>query len=91
MHAVIALLFFGACQAFTTIDCSRTPKRAPSILPAAANNALSGIGLPSNPGWDSVRLNRLTEWADEVQPNRPKSTKAVEGLANEQKSLSICA
>ncbi|KAL3791481.1 hypothetical protein ACHAWO_006231 [Cyclotella atomus] len=29
------------------------------------------IGLPSNPGWDSVRLNRLTEWADEVQPNRP--------------------
>jgi hypothetical protein len=71
MHAVIALLFFGACQAFTTIDCSRTPKRAPSILPAAANNALSGIGLPSNPGWDSVRLNRLTEWADEVQPNRP--------------------
>lgn len=27
--------------------------------------------MPSNPGWESGRLNRLTEWADSAQPNRP--------------------
>ena len=38
---------------------------------AANNNALEGIGAPSNPGWESGRLNRLTEWADSSAPNRP--------------------
>lgn len=27
--------------------------------------------MPSNPGWESGRLNRLTEWADSKRPNRP--------------------
>lgn len=43
-----------------------------SLAAAAANsNALEGIGSPSNPGWESGRLNRLTEWADSSVPNRP--------------------
>ena len=44
--------------------------RNPSIS-AANNNALEGIGSPSNPGWESGRLNRLTKWADSSVPNRP--------------------
>lgn len=32
---------------------------------------LEGLGMPSNPGWRSERLNRLTEWADSQQANRP--------------------
>lgn len=40
-------------------------------LSAASKNALDGIGAPSNPGWESGRLNRLTEWAGDVAPNRP--------------------
>lgn len=40
-------------------------------LQVAANNALEGIGMPSTPGWESGRLNRLTEWADSAKPNRP--------------------
>lgn len=71
MHVIaVVALFLRACQAFT-IDGSRTYQGAPFFLSAAASNALSGVGLPSNPGWDSSRLNRLTEWADEVKPNRP--------------------
>lgn len=62
------LLLFGTCQAFAPISHYKRPS---TLLSAAASNALSGIGIPSNPGWDSSRLNRLTEWADEVQPNRP--------------------
>jgi len=27
--------------------------------------------MPSNPGWKSDRLNRLTEWAESKEPNRP--------------------
>lgn len=27
--------------------------------------------MPSNPGWKSGRLNRLTEWAEDTKPNRP--------------------
>lgn len=42
-----------------------------SSLAAANSNALEGIGAPSNPGWESGRLNRLTEWADASAPNRP--------------------
>ncbi|KAL7546776.1 hypothetical protein ACHAWF_010108, partial [Thalassiosira exigua] len=47
------------------------PPRGWPPLSAAANNALEGVGLPSNPGWESGRLNRLTEWADSAEPNRP--------------------
>ena len=46
----------------------------PTLTLAAAtanSNALEGIGSPSNPGWESGRLNRLTEWADSSVPNRP--------------------
>lgn len=27
--------------------------------------------MPSHPGWNSGRLNRLTDWAEEEKPNRP--------------------
>lgn len=27
--------------------------------------------MPSNVGWQSDRLNRLTEWAEDQKPNRP--------------------
>ena len=37
----------------------------------ARSNALEGLGMPSNPGWESGRLNRLTEWADSSESNRP--------------------
>lgn len=58
-------------QAFTPATYSSTYKIPSTLLSAAATNAISGGGRPSNPGWESSRLNRLTEWADEVQPNRP--------------------
>ena len=29
------------------------------------------MGVPSHPGWKSGRLNRLTDWADNQQANRP--------------------
>lgn len=45
--------------------------RHPSDSRISAANALDGIGKPSNPGWASGRLNRLTEWADSSAPNRP--------------------
>ena len=38
---------------------------------AATPSRLEGIGALSNPGWESGRLNRLTEWADSSRPNRP--------------------
>ena len=34
-------------------------------------SVLEGLGMPSNPGWRSGRLNRLTEWADAKTANRP--------------------
>ena len=55
-----------------TITICNTQKLASSRrLHLAGSNALEGIGSPSNPGWESGRLNRLTEWADSSQPNRP--------------------
>ena len=38
---------------------------------AVSKKAIDGYGAPSNPGWSSGRLNRLTEWADSSDPNRP--------------------
>ena len=38
---------------------------------AVSKKAIDGDGAPSNPGWSSGRLNRLTEWADSSDPNRP--------------------
>lgn len=32
---------------------------------------LDDLGFPSNPGWRSGRLNKLTDWADNETPNRP--------------------
>jgi hypothetical protein len=68
MRSAILLMLLGTSRAFTI--GSHVLKRT-SNLSAAGTNAISGIGSPSNPGWESGRLNRLTEWADEVQPNRP--------------------
>eukprot|EP00980_Cylindrotheca_fusiformis_P015048 scaffold4153_cov91-Cylindrotheca_fusiformis.AAC.2 len=32
---------------------------------------LEGLGMPSNPGWGSGRLSRLTDWAESKTANRP--------------------
>lgn len=44
----------------------------PSALPKTNLRAslLEGLGMPSNPGWRSARLNRLTDWADSKTANR---------------------
>ena len=66
MRLLTSTLLISACTAFIVRD-----QRSVHIsLSAAASNAISGVGSPSNPGWNG-RLNRLTEWADEVKPNRP--------------------
>jgi len=35
------------------------------------SSLLDDLGFPSNPGWRSGRLNKLTDWADNKTPNRP--------------------
>ena len=37
----------------------------------SSRELLEGIGSPSNPGWQSERLNRITEWAGSNKVNRP--------------------
>jgi len=70
VQLTIGVWIVGATWAFHNVD--RLSHRHPSFfLSAAKNNALEGIGSPSNPGWESGRLNRLTEWADSSAPNRP--------------------
>ena len=43
----------------------------PKLQAAARRRLLEGTGRPSNPGWRSGRLNKLTEWADSDEANRP--------------------
>ena len=38
---------------------------------ASSKAILEGTGLPSNVGWQSDRLNRLTEWVEKQKSNRP--------------------
>ena len=57
-------------QRKTTI-CNTQKLVSSRRLHLVGNNAIEGKGKPSNPGWGAGRLNRLTEWADSSQPNRP--------------------
>jgi hypothetical protein len=42
-----------------------------ALWTAKSHFVLEGLGRPSNPGWTSDRLNRLTDWAAAESPNRP--------------------
>mmetsp|Transcript_18192 Transcript_18192/g.38008 ORF Transcript_18192/g.38008 Transcript_18192/m.38008 type:complete len:510 (-) Transcript_18192:1996-3525(-) len=51
---------------------TRSTKSPSSLrMTRAARNAIEGRGMPSTPGWQSGRLNRLTDWATDQKPNRP--------------------
>ncbi|KAL7535937.1 hypothetical protein ACHAXR_006820 [Thalassiosira sp. AJA248-18] len=61
-------LIIGVCDAFPV---GHHHSGRSVHLFSVSKNALDGVGAPSNPGWASGRLNRLTEWADASAPNRP--------------------
>lgn len=47
------------------------PSTCVVLYAVAPSNNLFGFGMPSNPGWKSGRLDRLTDWAESKEPNRP--------------------
>eukprot|EP00977_Amphora_coffeiformis_P002368 scaffold443_cov177-Amphora_coffeaeformis.AAC.15 len=57
---------FTTTSTSTTTTTSTTPSTT-----STARHVLQGLGVPSHPGWKSGRLNRLTDWADNQQANRP--------------------
>ena len=78
LHSIITLAIglLPSCNAFNIHSGSirhaiSTKARHRKHKLFAASNAIDGVGMPSNPGWPSGRLNRLTEWVDSAQPNRP--------------------
>jgi hypothetical protein len=65
-------LFLNRDKISTTFQDPTTNRNLDFSLPGTALQAslLEGLGLPSNPGWRSGRLNKLTEWADSKTANR---------------------
>ena len=59
------------CNAFNFGLSYRQNTHRHHPLEGVSKKAIDGYGAPSNPGWSSGRLNRLTEWADSSDPNRP--------------------
>jgi hypothetical protein len=49
---------------------NRRKRFLPSLL-FQSQKVLGGEGMPSNPGWKLGRLERLTEWAESKEANRP--------------------